>query len=112
MEIKPLVVLSLIFFIVLMSAQFMMAISFDDDISSRDKKTFDEILEPVMKIYNLIKYSATALAVIVMLFAGVNYMSSGSNPAKREQAKNMLMYVIIGLLVIWAAPLIVDFIVG
>lgn len=85
---------------------------FEDDISDADKKVFDEILEPVMKIYNLVKYTATVLAVIVLLFAGVNYMISGHDPNKREKAKNMATYVIIGLIVIWAAPLIVNFIVG
>ncbi len=32
-------------------------------------------------------------------------MTSGSNPGKREQAKSMVMYVIVGLFVIWAAIL-------
>lgn len=85
---------------------------FDQDISDEDKDTFDEILEPIMKIYNLVKYSATVLAVVVLLFAGVIYMTSGSNPAKREQAKNMVTYVVVGLIVIWIAPLVVNFIVG
>lgn len=88
------------------------AVDFDSDLSDDDKATFDEILEPVMKIYNFVKYAATVLAVVVLLFAGVSYMTSGSDPRKREQSKNMAMYVIIGLIVIWAAPLIVNFIVG
>ena len=111
MEMKSSAVLFLVFFALLMSTPLVIA-GFDDDISNSDKDTFDEILEPVMKIYNLVKYSATVIAVIVMLFAGVGYMTSGNNPAKREDAKNMLMYVIMGLIVIWAAPLIVNFIVG
>jgi len=105
-------ILNLVFFLALMAVPIVMAAGFDDDISAEDKATFDEILEPVMKIYNLVKYSATVLAVVVLLFAGVSYMMSGSNPSKREQAKNMTMYVIIGLIVIWAAPLLVNFIVG
>ncbi len=100
------------FFLSLIAIQFLSAASFDQEISDEDKETFDEILDPVMKIYNLVKYSATVLAVVVLLFAGVTYMTSGSNPAKREQAKNMVMYVVIGLIVIWIAPLIVNFIVS
>ncbi|MFA7707992.1 MAG: pilin [Candidatus Pacearchaeota archaeon] len=88
------------------------AVDFNQDISDSDKQTFDQILEPVMKIYNLVKYAATVLAVVVLLFSGITYMTAGSNPGKREQAKNMAMYVIIGLIIIWAAPLIVNFIVG
>jgi len=108
---KKYAVFGLVLFLAMMAAQFVMA-DFGDPPSAADRETFDEILEPIMKIYNLVKYSATVLAVVVMLFAGVNYMTSGSNPAKREQAKNMIMYVLIGLIVIWAAPLLVGFVVG
>jgi len=95
-----------------MAMQFVMAVDFNQSISAQDKASFDQILSPVMKIYNLVKYSATVLAVVVLLFAGVTFMTSGSDSGKRQQAKNMGMYVVIGLIVIWAAPLIVNFIVG
>ena len=36
------------------------AIAFDDEISDEDKETFDQILEPVLKVYNLVKYAASA----------------------------------------------------
>ena len=91
---------------------FISAVDFNKGISSQDKETFDEILEPIMKIYNLVKYSASVIAVIVLLSGGITYMTAGSNPAKREQAKNVIMYVVIGLIVIWIAPLIVNFIVS
>ena len=80
-------------------------------ISSSDKQAFDEILEPVMKIYNLIKYTATIIACIMGIFAGITYMTSGSDPRKRDTAKQMAMYVLIGLAIIWAAPLIVNFVI-
>ena len=112
METKNLCVLGLILFFALAFVPFVIAVDFDEDISDSDKDTFDEILEPIMKIYNLVKYTATILAVVVLLFAGVSYMISGSNPGKRENAKNMITYVAIGLVVIWAAPLVVNFIVG
>ena len=107
-----LAIFGLILVVSVMATQLVMAVEFNDEISSDDKATFDEILEPVMKIYNLVKYSATVLAVVVLLFAGVTYMTAGADPSKREKAKNMAMYVIIGLVVIWVAPLIVEFIVG
>jgi len=89
-----------------------MAVDFNEQISAEDKAAFDEILEPVMKVYNFVKYVASVMAVIVILFAGVSYMLSGSDPRKREQAKNMIMYTLVGLFVIWMAPLIVNFIIG
>ena len=73
---------------------------------------FDNILKPLTTIYNLVKYTATAVAGLVMLFAGITYITSGSDPKKRDTAKNMVMYVIIGLMVIWAAPFVVELILG
>ena len=74
--------------------------------------TYDQILQPVQAIYDLVKYAVTIIAGLVLLFAGITYIMSGSDPGKREQAKNMVMYVIIGLAVIWAAPLIVKLVMG
>ena len=73
---------------------------------------FDNILKPLTTIYNLVKYTATAVAGLVMLFAGITYITSGSDPKRRDTAKNMVMYVIIGLMVIWAAPFVVELIIG
>lgn len=84
----------------------------DTTISAEDKAKFDEILTPVMKIYNFIKYTASAIAVIALLFAGISYMFSGNDIKKRDVSKNMAAYVIIGLLIIWAAPLVVKIIIA
>ncbi|NPE26710.1 hypothetical protein HNV12_01760 [Methanococcoides sp. SA1] len=73
---------------------------------------FEEILKPLTVVYDLVKYAATLIAGLVMLFAGITYIASGSDPGKREKAKEMVMYVIIGLIVIWAAPFVVDLILG
>ena len=112
MKNKTFSIFGIIFLLSIFALNIVVAIDFNEDISNSDKETFDEILEPVMKIYNLVKYSATVLAVMILLFGGITYMTAGSNPAKREQAKNVVMYVVIGLIVIWIAPLIVNFIVS
>mgnify|MGYP001480127926 CR=1 FL=1 len=101
-----------VIFVVALMLPGVFALDFSQPISSSDQSTFDQILVPVMKIYNFIKYAATVIAVIVITFAGINYMTGGDDPKKRENAKSMATYVVIGLFVIWAAPLIVNFIVG
>lgn len=111
MKAQILAVLGLLFFLT-MPMFVMAAVDFNQQPSAADKTTFDQILQPVMKIYNLVKYIASAFAGVALLFAGITYMASGSDPKKRDNAKNMAMYVIIGLLVIWAAPLIVKLILG
>ena len=81
-------------------------------VSAADSSTYDQILQPVQAVYDLVKYAVTIIAGLVLLFAGITYVPSGSDPGKREKAKNMIMYVIIGLAVIWAAPYIVDLVLG
>ena len=81
-------------------------------VSAASTEDFAQILQPLQTIYDLAKYAATVIAGLMMLFAGITYITSGSDPGKREKAKNMVMYVIIGLMVIWAAPFVVKLILG
>ena len=74
--------------------------------------TYDQILQPIQAIYDLVKYAVSIIAGLVLLFTGVTYITSGSDPGKRDKAKNMIMYVLIGLAVIWAAPFIVKLVLG
>ena len=85
-----------------------LAADFNQPPSAEDKAQFDQILSPVMKVYNFVKYGATVLAVILLVFAGISFITSGGNEGKREQAKMMIMYIVIGLIVIWVAPLVVQ----
>ena len=104
-------IFSLLFLLLLLVPSVAFAADFDQEISEEDQETFDQILEPVMKIYNFIKYAATVIAVVFLVFAGVTFIMSGDNQAKREQAKTMATYIVIGLIIIWVAPLIVSYLV-
>ena len=84
---------------------------FNTTISSADKAKFEQILQPVTKIYNFIKYIVSVVALIFLLYGGICYMTAGSDPKQKERGKNIITYVVIGLVVIWAAPLIVDLLV-
>jgi len=75
---------------------------------SIDTSTFDQILQPVWKIYGFIKYVATAIAAIFLVFAGITFMTSGNDIGKRDSAKNTIAFVVLGMLVIWAAPFVVQ----
>ena len=86
--------------------------SLDTEITAEEKEQFDQILSPVRKVYNLIKYSASVLAVLGLLFAGISYMFSGNDMRKRDTSKNMATYVVIGLVVIWGAPFVVNLLIA
>ncbi len=94
------------------AAPLVSAVDFNQTISADDQAKFDQMLSPVMKIYNFIKYAATAIAVLLLLFSGISFMMNGGDPKKRDDAKHMTTYVIIGLVIIWVAPLLVTFITG
>jgi len=79
---------------------------------SADTGTFDQILQPVWKVYSFVKYIATAIAAIFLVIAGIMYMTSGSDIMKRENAKHTIAYVVVGMIVIWAAPFTVQLFAG
>lgn len=83
---------------------------FDRDLTPDEEAQFDGILEPIMKVYDFVKYAATVIGVLMLVFAGISFVTSGGEQAKKERAKNMAMGVIIGLAVIWVAPIVVQYI--
>ena len=102
------ILMKFLLFTMIISAPVVQAVDLDTEISAEEQAQFDEILTPVMKIYNFIKYTASVIAVIALLFAGISYMFSGNDIRKRDTSKNMAAYVLIGLAVIWAAPFVVN----
>src|SRR3989344_1906147 len=68
-----------------------------------------EIMEPLNKIYDLIKTGVLILGLIALTIAGARFMFSSDNIQARESAKNMATYSIIGLVVVWVAPLVVTY---
>lgn len=81
-------------------------------VSATDTAAYDQILQPIQAVYDLVKYAVTIIAGLVLLFAGITYITSGSDPIRRDKAKNMIMYVLIGLAIIWAAPFVVKLVMG
>ncbi len=101
----------LILFMLLLVTPFCLAaLDFDADLDPADERQFDQILAPVMKIYNFIKYAATIAAVLMLVFAGISFVTAGGETGKKEKAKNMAVGVVIGLIIIWVAPLVVQYI--
>ncbi len=86
------------------------ALDFNQGITPEQEAQFDSILAPVMKIYSFIKYTATLVGVLTLVFAGISFMTAGGEMAKKEQAKQMAFGVVFGLVLIWIAPVIVTFI--
>ncbi len=106
MKLAPLIMLLLLLALPMVAAE----IEFDTELDPEDEEQFDAILEPVMKVYNFIQYAATVIGVLMLVFAGISFLTSGGETGKKERAKNMAVGVVIGLIIIWVAPLVVEYI--
>jgi type IV secretory pathway VirB2 component (pilin) len=69
----------------------------------------DAITTPLTRIYDLLKSVVSVIAVIAITIAGARFMFSGDNIQQREASKAMVGYCIMGLVVIWVAPLMVNY---
>lgn len=76
-------------------------------LTESQKQDFDTILTPLLTIYDLLRYSATIIASIFLVFSGISYMTSSNDPKKKDVIKNRVGYIVIGLVIIWAAPYLV-----
>jgi hypothetical protein len=61
---------------------------------------------------NAAYFVAGAVAVIMLIIAGLNYITASGDPGKMTKAKNTILYAIIGLVIIIAASAITNFVVG
>jgi len=67
------------------------------------------ITAPLNKIYDLVKIAISTIALLAITFAGARFMFSGDNIQAREGSKAMISYAVIGLVIVWIAPLMVNF---
>lgn len=71
-----------------------------------------KMAENVKLITNTLLYILGAVAVIVIILAGISYVTSTGDPAAITKAKSSLTYAVIGLAVAILAYAIVNYVVG
>ncbi len=64
----------------------------------------------LQNVFNEAYAIAAILAVVVLVYGGIQYITSQGNSNKTSRAKNTIMYAIIGLVVIVLAALITAFV--
>ncbi len=64
----------------------------------------------VTKMVNLLMYVIGTVSVIMLIFGGFKYTTSGGDASKVGEAKNTILYAIIGLVVAILAFAIVNFV--
>jgi len=103
--------IALILFLLFVMPFVLAELDFNGNLTDAEKEQFDQILAPLMKIYDFLKYAATAIGVLMFVYAGIIFVTAGGEQAKKEKAKNMAVGVVIGLVLIWVAPLVVRYLV-
>ena len=64
------------------------------------------------QVTNLILYIAGVVAVVMLIIGGIKYVVSGGDSKKVTDAKNTVLYAIIGLAVCFFAYAIVNFVIS
>lgn len=73
---------------------------------------FDDFVNLVNRIINLLFFLAVILATISFIYCGFLFLTAGGDAGKAKQAKEIFYKVVIGFLWIFGAWLIVHFITG
>jgi len=73
-----------------------------------DDCTFDTLVETGSAVVQFLFEIATAIAVIVIAYAGFLYMTAGGNTGNITKAHQLIWYAVIGFLVALSAWLIVE----
>ena len=63
------------------------------------------------QVTNVVLYIVGAVAVIMLIIGGVKYVVSGGDAKKVTDAKNTVLYAIIGLIICFLAFAIVNFVI-
>lgn len=71
---------------------------------------YDDLIRAIKKFFGVAIPLALGFSVVVIAYAGYNYMISGSSPGKRTEANNMLQKVVIGIFFMLSAWVIVTLI--
>lgn len=66
----------------------------------------------ITTIINLLSVITGIVAVIIIILAGLKYISSGSNPQDVTQARERILYAFVGLIIAALAQVLVRFIIG
>jgi cytochrome b len=87
-------------------------LEFTEDTSTADCSTSDateRINNLIHTIVNLLSAVVGIVAVIMIIFGGLRYITSGGNDTSVTSAKNTILYAIIGLIIVALAQVLVRF---
>jgi len=69
------------------------------------------LLDLILRIVNILLSLVALAAAIMIIYAGVKYILSAGNEEQATEAKHIIMYAVIGLLVIALSAALVNFVI-
>ena len=76
------------------------------------KSQGDSATNMITTVINILLYLVGIIAVIMIVIGGVRYTTSNGNATHVKEAKDTILYAIVGLIVAMMAYAIVNFVVG
>jgi hypothetical protein len=74
--------------------------------------TEEDFQDTLNSIVNIISIIVGVIAVLMIIFGGFRYITSGGDAAKVTSAKNTILYGLIGLVIVALAQFIVKFVLN
>lgn len=68
--------------------------------------------DALSSILNTVYFFAGAIAILMLVLAGINYANSGGDTNKLTKAKNTILGTVIGIIIILSAFLITNFVIS
>lgn len=66
----------------------------------------------ITSVINILSIIVGVIAVIMIIFGGFRYVTSGGDTTKVSSAKTTILYALIGLVIVAIAQVIVKFVIG
>lgn len=79
------------------------------DVASGSEDSVNELITNVVNIFSVI---VGIVAVIMIIWGGLKYITSGGDSGNVTGAKNTILYAVIGLIIVALAQVIVRFVLG
>lgn len=66
----------------------------------------------ITNIFNVVLAGAGVIAVVVIIWAGIQFMIARGDPEKVKTARNNILYSVIGLVIVIFSFVILNFVIG
>ena len=81
--------------------------------NSEPCKASTDLVGGILKnVINVMLYLAGTIAVIMVVIGGIRYITSDGDSSKANQAKNTIIYAVVGIVVSLMSFAIVNFVIG